>query len=110
VDDESQYPLGSQLQDESQYPLGSQLQDESQYPLGSQLQDESQYPLGSQLQDDSMAVISGTGAHAAGGINPLNAKLNPICCLLAIGAHTILHVSRIRVKGNKFLIDSILLP
>jgi hypothetical protein len=36
--------------------------------------------------------------HAA-GINPLNAKLNPICHLLALlGAHPILHVSRIRVK------------
>jgi hypothetical protein len=32
-------------------------------------------------------------------INPLNAKLNPICNLLALlGAHPILHVSRIRVK------------
>jgi hypothetical protein len=32
-------------------------------------------------------------------INPLNAKLNPICHLLALlRAHTILHVSRIRVK------------
>jgi len=32
-------------------------------------------------------------------INPLNAKLNPICSLLALlGAHHILHVSRIRVK------------
>jgi hypothetical protein len=32
-------------------------------------------------------------------INPLNAKLNPICHLLALlGAHPILHVSRIRVK------------
>ena len=31
--------------------------------------------------------------------NPLNAKLNPICHLLAlIGAHHILHVSRIRVN------------
>jgi len=31
--------------------------------------------------------------------NPLNAKLNPICHLLALlGAHPILHVSRIRVK------------
>jgi hypothetical protein len=30
------------------------------------------------------------------GINPLNAKLNPICHLLALlGAHHILHVSRI---------------
>jgi hypothetical protein len=32
-------------------------------------------------------------------INPLNANLNPICHLLALlGAHHILHVSRIRVK------------
>ena len=32
-------------------------------------------------------------------INPLNAELNPICQLLALlGAHHILHVSRIRVK------------
>jgi hypothetical protein len=32
-------------------------------------------------------------------INPLNAELNPICHLLALlGAHLILHVSRIRVK------------
>jgi len=33
-------------------------------------------------------------------LNPLNAKLNPICHLLELlGAHPILHVSRIRVKG-----------
>jgi len=33
------------------------------------------------------------------GFNPLNAKLNPICHLLALlGAHHILHVSGIRVK------------
>jgi hypothetical protein len=32
-------------------------------------------------------------------LNPLNTKLNPICHLLALlGAHHILHVSRIRVK------------
>jgi len=32
-------------------------------------------------------------------INSLNAELNPICHLLALlGAHHILHVSRIRVK------------
>jgi len=31
--------------------------------------------------------------------NPLNAKLNPICHLLVLlGAHHILHVSRIRVN------------
>ena len=34
-----------------------------------------------------------------GNFNPLNAKLNPICHLLALlGAHHILHVSSIRVK------------
>jgi len=34
-------------------------------------------------------------------VNPLNAKLNPICHLLALlGAHHILHVSRIRVKSH----------
>jgi hypothetical protein len=34
-------------------------------------------------------------------INPLNAKLNPICHLLALlGAHHILHVGRIRVNEN----------
>jgi len=33
-------------------------------------------------------------------LNLLNAELNPICHLLALlGAHHILHVSRIRVKG-----------
>jgi hypothetical protein len=32
-------------------------------------------------------------------VNPLNAELNPICHFLALlGAHYILHVSRIRVK------------
>ena len=32
--------------------------------------------------------------------NPLNAELNPICCLLALlGGHHFLHVSRIRVKS-----------
>jgi len=45
--------------------------------------------------------------------NPLNAELNPTCHLLALlGAHRILHVSKIRVKfhtallvlhNNKFL-------
>jgi len=33
--------------------------------------------------------------------NPLNAELNPICHLLALlGAHHILHISRIRVKNS----------
>jgi len=35
-------------------------------------------------------------------LNPLNAELNPICHLLALlGAHLILHVSRIRVKERR---------
>ena len=35
-------------------------------------------------------------------LNPFNAKLNPICHLLALlGAHHILHVSRIRVNKMK---------
>jgi hypothetical protein len=38
-------------------------------------------------------------------LNPLNAKLNPICHLLALlGAHHILHVSRIRVKADLTLL------
>ena len=37
-------------------------------------------------------------------LNPLNAGLNAICHLLALlGAHHILHVSRIRVKVNYML-------
>ena len=33
-------------------------------------------------------------------LNPLNAELNPICQLLALlGAHLILHLSRIRVNS-----------
>jgi hypothetical protein len=33
------------------------------------------------------------------GINPLSPELNPICHLLALLVHDILHVSRIRVKS-----------
>ena len=37
-------------------------------------------------------------------INPLNAKLNPICHLLALlGVHHILHISRIRVNSSQTL-------
>jgi hypothetical protein len=37
--------------------------------------------------------------------NTLNAELNPICHLLALlGAHHILHVSRIRVKAQLLLL------
>ena len=43
-------------------------------------------------------------------INPLNAELNPICHLLRLlGAHRILHVSRIRVNGTSHLINSFVL-
>jgi hypothetical protein len=34
--------------------------------------------------------------------NPLNAELNPTCRLLALLAHLIFHVSRIRVKNAVF--------
>jgi hypothetical protein len=41
------------------------------------------------------------GVNATISVKPLNAKLNPICHLLALlGAHHILHVSRIRVNGD----------
>jgi len=45
--------------------------------------------------------------HAADrGLNPLNAELNPICHLLALlGAHHILHVSRIKVNNNKKILS-----
>jgi len=37
--------------------------------------------------------------------NPLNTKLNPICHLLGLlGAHPVLHISRIRVKMLHFKI------
>jgi hypothetical protein len=32
-------------------------------------------------------------------VNPLNAKLNPICDLLALGAHHILYVGKIGVNA-----------
>ena len=38
-------------------------------------------------------------------LNPLNAELNPICHLLALlGAHLILHVSRIRVNAQNLVL------
>jgi hypothetical protein len=38
--------------------------------------------------------------------NPLNAQLKPICHLLALlGAHPILHVSRIRVKYAMWMVE-----
>ena len=45
--------------------------------------------------------INYTYSVSVGLFNPLNAKLNPICHLLAlVGAHHILHVSRVRVNIN----------
>jgi hypothetical protein len=39
-------------------------------------------------------------------LDPLNAELNPICHLLALlGAHHILHISRIRVNSTSVLIS-----
>jgi len=41
-----------------------------------------------------------TGESTTWSFNPLNAELNPICHMLALlGAHHILHVSRIRVNN-----------
>jgi hypothetical protein len=38
-------------------------------------------------------------------VNPLKAELNPICHLLALlGVHHILHVSRVRVNAQHFII------
>jgi len=40
-------------------------------------------------------------------INPLKTQLKPICHLLALlGAHHILHVSRIRVNVLKFMLST----
>jgi hypothetical protein len=53
-------------------------------------------PLG--LSSPVMGLLYLTGPVM---FNPLNAKLNPICHLLALlEAHRILHVSRIRVKDG----------
>ena len=49
-------------------------------------------------------ILAGSGVDnkfsvSAASVNLLNAELNPICHLLALlGAHHIIHVSRIRVK------------
>jgi len=43
-------------------------------------------------------------------VNPLKAELNPICHLLALlGAHYILHVSRIRIKLHYCMEKNLLL-
>jgi hypothetical protein len=49
----------------------------------------------------SVFVLRLTNKQPLNPFNTLNAELNPICHLLALfGAHHILHVSRIRVKGH----------
>jgi len=53
------------------------------------------------LQEHKTTVTTASGNHytVMGRVNPLNAEFNPICHLLALlGAHPVLHVSRIRVK------------
>ena len=46
------------------------------------------------------SIVCSTVTHLQ-HINPLNAKLNPICHFLALlGAHHILHVIMTRVKGT----------
>ena len=44
-------------------------------------------------------------------VSPLNAQLNPICHLLALlGAHHILHVSRVKIKGHSNTLNAELNP
>jgi len=59
------------------------------------------------LKSGSLNLLEPSGAvEACNGIavekvNPLNAELNPICHLLVLlGAHLILHISRISVKEH----------
>jgi len=52
---------------------------------------------------DTLSVFQNSVEKNSSLINPLNARLNPICHLLALlGAHHILHVSRIRVNTKHF--------
>ena len=44
--------------------------------------------------------VGNTGSRPFTAVNPLNAELHPICCLLALlGPHHFLHISRIRLKS-----------
>jgi hypothetical protein len=57
-----------------------------------------------QINQGKLCQTSNCSPFSLNYINPLNAKLNSICHLLALlGAHPILHVSRIRVNlsGNE---------
>jgi len=48
---------------------------------------------------EALKVYRGYSVTGTDGFNPLNAELIPTCHFLAlVGAHHILHVSRIRVK------------
>ena len=48
---------------------------------------------------DYHSILARWRNHISQLFNPLNAELNPICHLLALlGAHHILHISRIRVN------------
>jgi hypothetical protein len=51
--------------------------------------------------------VAGHEVSCRSEFNPLNSKLNPVCQFLALlGAHPILHVSRIKVK-NKWSCNAI---
>ena len=51
------------------------------------------------------SISVGVTVEGVFNINPLNAELNPTCQLLALlGAHRILHVSRIRVNTRHWII------
>ena len=59
-------------------------------------------PFLSTVSQDTMHTLGSHHVYTHGihQINPSKAELNPICHLLALlGAHPILHVSRIRVKS-----------
>jgi len=47
-------------------------------------------------------LVAPRQSYSAAIFNPLNTELNPTCHLLALLAHHILHVSRIRVKGRVY--------
>jgi hypothetical protein len=56
---------------------------------------------------ETTGVLDGNSNLYRNCINPFNAKLNPICYLLALlGAHPILHISRIRVNSDMNTINS----
>jgi len=59
------------------------------------------FPQGDNIIYNTLIRSTVTYASETWVLNLLNAELNPICHLLALlGAHHILHVSRIRVKEN----------